>query len=168
MIVRYLKIVFVLFVALMCLIYAGQNVVNLDACYQTFAYVLSNAEHQVYAQSLVPAVTSPALIWISLALVVGLEFAAGTVAAKGAWDLWSARSADTSTFEAAKTFALLGCGLGIVVWLGLFAVFGGALFQMWQTEIGSGSMDDAFQFFVTCALVFLLVSPAEREPQAAR
>lgn len=159
--VRYLKILFVVFIALLCLFYAGQNVANLDACYQAFAYVLSRADHQVYPDSIFPALQNSALIWLVLTLVVSLEFLAGLLAAKGAWDLWSARKGSAETFNAAKNYALLGCGTGIVVWLGLFAVFGGALFQMWQTEIGAGSLGDAFQFFAACAFVFLILNTAD-------
>lgn len=161
MAIRHLKIVFVVFISLLCLFYAGQNVANLDACYQAFAYVMGAVDHQVYPDSIFPAVQNPALIWLVLVLVVMLEFAAGLLAAKGAWDLWRARKAPAVNFNAAKTYALVGCGVGIVVWLGLFAVFGGALFQMWQTEVGGGSMDDAFQFFTACAFVFLIVNSAD-------
>lgn len=158
MTVRYLKIALVNFISLLCLIYAAQNVVNLEVCYQTFAYVLGAADHQIYPDSIFPAVQSPVVIWLALVLVVGLEFAAGLLAAKGAWDLWAARNAPAAEFNGAKTYALLGCGVGIIVWLGFFAVFGGALSQMWQTEIGGASMDDAFQFFAACALIFLIVN----------
>ncbi|MCH7831000.1 MAG: DUF2165 family protein [Proteobacteria bacterium] len=161
MAIRHLKIVFVGFISLLCLIYAAQNVANLDACYQAFAYVLGAADHQIYPDSIFPAVQSPAVIWLVLVVVVGLEFIAGLLAAKGAWDLWGARKATAADFNGAKTYALLGCGVGIVVWLGLFAVFGGALSQMWQTEIGGASMDDAFQFFVACAFIFLIVNAAD-------
>ncbi len=159
--IRYFKILFVVFIALLCLFYAGQNVANLDACYQAFAYVLSRADHQVYPDSIFPALQSGTLIWLVLASVVSLEFLAGLLAAKGAWDMWSARNGSAELFNAAKTYALLGCGTGIVVWFGMFAVFGGALFQMWQTEIGAGSLEDAFQFFAACAFVFLIVNTAD-------
>ncbi len=66
-----------------------------------------------------------------------------------------------SDFNRAKTYALVGCGMGIVVWLGFFAVLGGALSQMWQTEIGGASMEDAFQFFAACALIFLIVNSTD-------
>lgn len=161
MAIRLLKIVFVAFISLLCLFYAAQNVANLDACYQAFAYVMGAADHQVYPDSFFPAIHSPAATWLVLVLVVSLEFAAGLLAAKGAWDLWRARKAPAADFNGAKTYAIVGCGIGIVVWLGFFAVFGGALFQMWQTEIGGASMDDAFQFFVACALIFLIVNSAD-------
>ena len=161
MAIRHLKIVFVAFISLLCLFYAAQNVANLGACYQAFAYVLGGVDHEVYPDSIFPAVQSPVVIWLVLVLVVTLEFAAGLLGAKGAWDLWGARKAPAADFNGAKTYALIGCGTGIVVWLGLFAVFGGALFQMWQTEIGGASMDDAFQFFAACGLIFLIVNSAD-------
>lgn len=155
---RTMKALFAAAIALLALFYAGQNVANLEACYQSFAYVFSRADHVVYPASFFPAVTHPVLIWAALVLVVGLEFLAGLLAARGAWDLWAARRAPANTFNGAKTYALLGCGVGIVVWLGLFAVFGGALFQMWQTEAGSASLEGAFQFFGACALVYLVIA----------
>ena len=158
MAIRFLKIIFVAFISLLCLFYAAQNVANLDACFQAFAYVLGAVDHQVYPDSIFPVIQSPAFTWLVLVLVVFFEFAAGLLAAKGAWDMWSARNALAADFNGAKTFALIGCGMGIVIWLGFFGVFGGALLQMWQTEIGAGSMDDAFQFFVACALIFMIVN----------
>ena len=161
MAIRLLKVVFVAFISLLCLFYAAQNVANLDACYQAFAYVMGRVDHQIYPDSIFPAVQNPVLIWLVLILVVTLEFAAGLIAAIGAWNLWRVRKAPAADFNGAKTYALVGCGLGIVVWLGLFAVLGGALLQMWQTEIGGASMDDAFQFFAACALIFLVVNSAD-------
>jgi predicted small integral membrane protein len=158
---RYLKIVFVALISLLCLFYGTQNVVNLDACYQAFAYVLGAVDHQIYSHQVIPAIQSPAVIWLALAIVVGLEFTGGLCAAKGAWDLWNARKASAEDFNGAKTYALIGCGLGIVVWLGLFAVFGGALFIMWQTDAGRASLEGAFQFFGACALIFMIVSAAD-------
>jgi predicted small integral membrane protein len=158
---RYLKIVFVTLISLLCLFYGTQNVVNLDACYQAFAYVLGAVDHQIYPNQLIPAIQSPAIIWLALVLVVGLEFTAGLCAAKGAWDLWSARKSPAADFNSAKAYALIGCGLGIVIWLGLFAVFGGALLIMWQTDAGRGALENAFQFFGACAFILMIVNAAD-------
>ena len=48
MAIRYLKIVLVVIVSLLCLAYATQNVVNIDAAYQAFAYVLGNVDHVLF------------------------------------------------------------------------------------------------------------------------
>jgi predicted small integral membrane protein len=47
------------------------------------------------------------------------------------------------------------------VWLGFFGVVAGAYFQMWQTEVGQNSLAGAFQFFGSCAIVFLIVNMAD-------
>ena len=163
MLLRYLKIDFVVLIALLCLFYAGQNVANLSACYDSFAYVLGSSDHVVYPNSFFPAIESTFIIWAVLVVVVGLEFVAGLFAAKGAWDMWGARKSSATEFSASKTNALVGCGLGIIVWLGFFGVFGGALFQMWQTEVGTNSMNGAFQFFLSCAAVFLITNSEDSE-----
>jgi predicted small integral membrane protein len=158
---RLIKIVFVSLIALLCLAYAGQNVANLDAAYQSFVYVMGHHDHTVYGASFMPAITSPVLIWSALIVVVTSEFLAGLLAAKGAASMWSARNAPAIEFNQAKKYALLGCGLGIVVWLGFFGIFGGAFFQMWQTAIGAASLEGAFQFSTSCAVVFIIVSMAD-------
>ena len=159
--VRIIKTIFVAIIALLCLAYASQNVVNLDAAYASFAYVMSNVDHVAYPKSFMPAITSPALLWLALVLVVACEFLAGILAARGAVSMWGARNASADEFNNAKKHALAGCAMGVIVWLGFFGVFGGAFFQMWQTEIGKGSMDGAFQFFVSCAVVFIIVSKTD-------
>jgi hypothetical protein len=70
MAIRLLKIVFVAFISLLCLFYAAQNVANLDACYQAFAYVLGSVDHQVYTDSIFPAIQSPVVTWLALGLVI--------------------------------------------------------------------------------------------------
>ena len=156
--VRQIKIFFVVIIALLCLVYAGQNVANLEAAYQSFAYVLGNVDHTVYTSSFIPSITRPALIWTALVIVVASEFLAGLLAARGALAMWSARNASAEEFNQAKKFALLGSALGIVIWLGFFGVGGGAAFQMWQTAIGAASLAGAFQFSTSCAIVFIIVS----------
>jgi len=159
--IRYLKVIFVVIIALLCLVYAGQNVANLGAAYQSFLYVMSGADHTVYPSSFGPLITSPVLVWLALIVVVGCEFLAGLLAAKGAFDMWSARNASAESFNKAKKFAFLGTAMGIVVWLGFFGVIGSAYFQMWQTQIGDSSMRGAFQFSVYCSIVFIMLNMAD-------
>jgi predicted small integral membrane protein len=155
---RLLKTTFVSIIALLCLAYATQNVVNLDAAYASFAYVMSNVDHVAYAKSFMPAIGNPVLIWIALILVVAGEFLAGIFAAIGAWLMFSARNASADEFQQAKKYALVGCAMGVVVWLGFFGTIGAAFFQMWQTAAGAASMNGAFQYSMSCAVVFIIVS----------
>ena len=161
MAIRYLKIMLVIFVSLLCLMYAAQNVANLDAAYTFVASAAGMQDHAAYPSSFGPSVSSPALVWTALAVIIVGEFAAGLLAAKGAWDLWAARRAPAAGFNAAKTCALLGCGGGMVVWFGLFGAIGGAYFQMWQTPLGSASLEGAFQFAAQIGIVMLFVNMSD-------
>ncbi|GAA4854955.1 DUF2165 family protein [Luteimonas vadosa] len=158
MAIRLLKVVLLALVALLALLYAAQNVANLDAALQAVAYVLRMDDHAVYPDTVGVAIDSPAVAALALSVIIAGEMAAGLFAAKGAWDLWAARSDAPAAFQAAKTWGLLGCGLGLVVWMGLFAVVGGAFFQMWQTPAGSASLAGAFQYASLCAFVLLFVN----------
>ena len=159
--VRVLKIILVEFVALMALLYATQNIVNLEAAKSVTGAVLSMEGHEYYSSSLGPAITNPTLVWLALWTIIALEYIAGMLAAKGAWDMWKARKASGEQFNASKTYALLGAGTGLIVWLGIFGAIGGAYFQMWQTELGTNSLVGAFQAAMMCAAVLIFVNMAD-------
>ena len=157
MLIRNFKTIFVGLVALMCLFYGIQNVINLEACHQAFVYALGAIDHQIYSAHIIPPMGA-GMAWVALVIVVGLEFAAGICAAKGSWDMWRARNGTADQFNQAKSLALVGCGIGVIIWLGLFAVVGGAVLIMWQTDAGRGSLENSFQFFATCALIFMMLT----------
>ena len=156
--VRYLKIALVFFIGFMALIYALQNLVNIGAAHAVVGAVLGMENHEYYASSLGPPITSPALVWLALATIILAEIAAGILALFGSWQLWRARKATGADFNAAKSPALLGCGIGVIVWFGFFGSVGSAWFQMWQTELGAMSLGGAFQYAVYCALVLIFVN----------
>jgi predicted small integral membrane protein len=159
--IRVLKIVLVVCVGLQALIYAIQNLVNLDAAFGAVAYVFSMADHAAYPHHLGPPVTWAPLVWLALCTIIVGEALVGVLCLKGAIDMWRARSDAASVFARSKTSAVLGCGLAMVVWIGLFMALGGAWFQMWQTEIGIGSLEGAFMFAISSAVVLIFVNQAE-------
>lgn len=158
MAIRYLKIILVLFVGLQALLYVAANTANWSAGVGAVGYVLSMEGHDIYGTHIFPPVTHPALVTIAYLLILTGESLVGVLSLKGAWELWNARKASADVFNASKAFALLGTGMAMVVWFGGFIVIGGALFQMWQTEIGAGSFDNAFVFAATGGLIMLIVS----------
>lgn len=156
--VRTLKIILIECIALLCLLYAAQNVVNLGAAKAVVGIVMSMEGHEYYPASVGPAITSPLLVALTTWLIIALEFMAGILAAWGGWDMWRERKSDAFVFNASKKRALLGAGIGVFVWLGLFGAIGGAYFQMWQTELGAQSLEGAIQFTMMCGLVLLFVN----------
>jgi predicted small integral membrane protein len=158
MAVRYLKIVLVVFVSLQGLLWVIANVTNWSSGLGAVGYVLSMQEHAVYGSHIFVPVTNPTLVKIAFLVILAGESLVGLLSAKGAWDMWTARRESAQAFNSAKTFAVLGTGMAMVVWFGGFTVIGGALFQMWQTEIGAGSFHDAFWFATMGGLVMLFTN----------
>lgn len=160
--IRYLKIALLLCVSLQALIYAVQNIVNLEQAIGSFAYVMGGQDHVAYPNSIIPNLTHPGFLWAALLIVLTGEFSAGVLTGRGALDLWNKRSAPAAEFEQAKTTGILGCGIAVVTWFGLFLVLGSALFQMWQTQIGDGSFRGAFYMLMSSGLVMIFVNTPER------
>ena len=155
---RLVKILLAAFVALFCIFYAVQNIVNLQAAHGFVAYVASMADHTAYPAHLGPPVTAPALTWIMLWIIIALEMGAGLLAAKGAYDMLKARNAAADDFNAAKTYAMAGCGVAIIVWFGLFSAIAGPYFQMWQTDAGLNALRDASMFSIQNGMVLLVLA----------
>jgi predicted small integral membrane protein len=158
MMIRLLKCTLALFVALFCIMYALQNVVNLQAAHGFVALVVGMDGHLAYPNHFGPAITSPALIWLMLWIIIIGEFTAGLLAAKGALDMWKARGADAATFNTSKKFGILGAGVAVLVWFGLFAAVGGPYFQMWQTEAGLNAVRDASHFVMLHGVIAIYLS----------
>jgi predicted small integral membrane protein len=156
--IRILKVVLALCVALMCSFYALQNVVNLQAAYNFVALMASMEGHVAYPDTFGSSITSPALIWLILWIIILSEFTAGICCAKGAFDMWRARKMDGAAYNSSKKFAILGAGLGVVIWFGYFHAIGGAFFQMWQTQVGAQPLQGAFQYAVMCGMVMIYLS----------
>ncbi|MEE8426269.1 MAG: DUF2165 domain-containing protein [Woeseiaceae bacterium] len=156
--VRTIKIAMVASVSLFCLMYALQNIANLDAANWFVSYTTSMEGHDKYPAHFGPAITSPLIHTIMLWTIIALEVFAGLLAGKGAIDMFQARNADADKFNNAKSYAIAGCGVGILLWFGLFSAIGGAYFQMWQTEAGGGALTNATLFSIQLALIWMLVS----------
>ena len=157
---RYLKITFVAALGLMALLYVIHNIINLSQAYGAVGYVLGLEHNEVFANNLLPAISGslvPVFAWI----IFAFEIASGIVCLLGAWKLWQARGADAAGFEATKGTAKLGAGLAVIVWFGIFGVIGGAGYQMWQSEVGAGSLGDAFKFSVWGLLVLIYLGQRE-------
>jgi predicted small integral membrane protein len=154
---RIMKSLLVLTVGLNALFCALQNLANLNQAHAALAYVISGADQKVYPHTLFFYSNSAALHWAALAAVLVGEFAVAFFGLKGAWDMFAARNAAAKQFHAAKTAAFWAGSFALLTWFGLFIAVGANFFQMWQTEMGSGSQDHAFGFAAMSAIVVLFV-----------
>lgn len=147
----------VAFLALMHLAYAMQNVLNLTRAGEAVAIVLGQAEASVYPRSVMPPVRSPVLTWIALIVIIALQFAAGAALALGSVQMLMAGGGSPADFAAATEWGLIGCGIALLLWFGLFLTIGAALFQMWQSPLGQGAMGDATRNGMFAGLVMLIL-----------
>ncbi|HEX2794297.1 MAG TPA: DUF2165 family protein [Croceicoccus sp.] len=156
--IRLLKSALVLLIGLHALFYALQNLANLEAAHGALVYVLSGTDHEVYPATLLFKLDNPAFAWAALALVLICEFAVAFFGIKGGWDLFSARESSIEEFHSAKRNGTIAASFALLVWFGFFMTFGAAFFQMWQTQVGTGSMEGAFMYAIASAVTMLFVS----------
>jgi len=154
---RYIKIALAAFASLFCLFYAAQNIANLGAAEWFVGEMTKMQGHEAYPNTFAFAVSSPLLIKLMLWIIILLELAAGILAGKGAISMFAARNAGSDDFNGAKTYALAGTGLAVVIWFGIFGAFGGAFFQMWQVELGVNALRDAASFALMHGVVWLMI-----------
>ena len=156
--IRTTKIALAVFVALFCLMYAAQNLMNLGAAQGFVGLMTSMTGHEAYPRHFGPPITAAGLVWLMLAIIIALELLAGLLAAKGAIDMWRARKAVASEFNESKRYAILACGVAVIIWYGIFSAIGGAYFQMWQTEAGEGPLMHASTFSIQHGLLLLILA----------
>jgi len=154
---RYIKIVLAAFASLFCLFYALQNIVNLGSAEWFVGAMTAMEGHEAYPNTFAFAVKSPLLIKLLLWIIILLELAAGVLAGKGAIDLFRSRNGSAEAFNGAKTYALAGTGLAVIIWFGIFGAFGGAFFQMWQVDAGLNALRDASFFALQHGVVWLII-----------
>lgn len=154
---RYIKIALAAFASLFCLFYAIQNIANLGAAEWFVGTMTAMEGHESYPNTFAFAVNSPILVKAMLWIIILLELAAGLLAGKGAIDLFAKRNGSSAEFNDAKTFALVGTGLAVVIWFGIFGAFGGAFFQMWQVDAGLNALRDASFFALQHGVVWLII-----------
>ena len=154
---RYIKIALAAFASLFCLFYGIQNIATLGPAEWFVGTMTAMEGHEAYPTTFAFAVNSPVLVKIMLWIIILLELAAGVLAGKGAIDMFRSRNGSSGEFNDAKSFALAGTGLAVVIWFGIFGAFSGAFFQMWQVEAGLNALRDAAFFSLQQGVVWLII-----------
>ena len=144
---RILKSLLVSLIGVTALLYALQNLANIDEMRGQVQRVLSGAG---------PGDYSPALSWAAFAAITLCQLAIAAVALKGGWDLFAARGGTPEQFREAKLAAVWAGGLSLLSWFGLVLMVGGGLFQ-WGSENGQAALTKAFALGSTSALTVLFV-----------
>jgi predicted small integral membrane protein len=111
------------------------------------------------------SISSPAVDIVFYVAIICWESVTAVLLWWGVARLWRARRSGATFFNAAKSIAVLGLTLSLLMWLVAFVSVGGEWFLMWQSKVWSGE-ETAFRDFTMIAIVFLLLIHPDTETQA--
>jgi predicted small integral membrane protein len=159
---RYLQIAAAAFIGLIGSLAFLNNLLNISSA-QSFVSAVISAPEQPYYKVIGPTLGLVWQGWLGLLVIMAGELAAGVLGFIGAFRMTKSKAADSAEFQDAKFPAIAGGAIGILVWYGFFIVVGEMYFNMWQTEIGLGSVNGAFRYGTVCAvLMFFLAMRTDR------
>ena len=155
--IRITKIAAAVFIGLIGLLVFLGNLVNLESAFGFVSFVIAGNE-QPYYKIIGPLVTAGWLTWIALFVIMALELAIGVLGLFGAFQMIQKRGGTPDEFNDSKAPAVLAGITGMLLWYGFFIVIGEGYFQMWQTELGLGSVAGAFRYGTVCAILMFFIS----------
>lgn len=162
MAVRLIKIAMVASCALFALMVAFNNLADYGS---NFAFV----RHVLGMDTTFPdnalkgrAIDTPWMWTAGYWLIIATEALTGLLLGWGAVRLVCHATAPAARFNAAKTPALLGVGLGFLLWFTGFMVVGGEWFLMWQSATWNGQQA-AFRFYMTLLVVGLFLNQPDQD-----
>lgn len=105
------------------------------------------------------ATSSPVIIWAGALFIMVSKLVAGSLCVIGALRMWGARKGDAVIFQQAKTIALSGCGIAVLMLFGGFIVIAESWFELWRSDVMRGPvLDSAFRYGGMIALIALFVA----------
>ena len=141
------------------------NLVDYGSNYEFVRHVLSMDTTFPGNALMWRAITQPALWTIAYWLIILTEAAVGVLLAFAALRLATTLRSSARMFNAAKRYAMLGVGLGFLLWFTGFLVIGGEWFAMWQSKTWN-SQEAAFRLYITLLAVIIFVNQPDGELDA--
>jgi predicted small integral membrane protein len=160
--IRLVKTTMVASTALFALLVAFNNLVDYGSNYEFVRHTLSMDTTFPGNALMGRAITSPTLWTLAYWSIILVEAATGIVLAVATLRLAANLRASAARFNSAKTYVVVGAGLGFLLWFTGFMVMGGEWFAMWQSKVWNGQAS-AFRFYVTLLLVVIFVNQADGE-----
>jgi predicted small integral membrane protein len=156
------KIALVFAVALFYTFVVLNNVTDYDSNYQFVRHVLMMDSTFPGNHGMWRAQNQPALHTVFYVSIIAWEALTMALCLWGGFRMLKARRGTTAEFERAKSVAVAGLTLSLLMWLIAFLAVGGEWFLMWQSKSWNGQ-DAAFRMFTVVGIVLLLVAQRESE-----
>jgi predicted small integral membrane protein len=110
------------------------------------------------------AINGPAWHILFYWTIILWELASAALCWWGGVRLARAASGGAKQFHAAKSMAITGLAVNLLLWLAAFLAVGGEWFLMWQSKTWNGQ-GSAFRMFTIIGIVLLLLSQPEAESE---
>lgn len=103
-------------------------------------------------------VSNPVLVHLGAAMIPAAKLTFGLLCLMGAWRMWRARSAGGIAFEQAKSLALAGCGVALLMLFVGWIVIADTWFEAWRSGGPmQGALGTAFRYAGFAGLIALFV-----------
>ena len=159
---RIAKLLMIASLAAFALVVTLDNVVDYASNYGFVRHVLSMDDTFPGNILRARAFDKPLTWHVAYLLIIFAEGVTSAAYLAGAVTLLRNLNASVSTFERAKTFAVIGTLLAFLLWFAGFEVVGGEWFASWQSKIWNGQ-EAAFRFYMTALVVLVFVVLPERD-----
>lgn len=104
------------------------------------------------------ATASPALILAGALAIPALKLLTALLCLAGARRMWAARGGDTASFDAAKSLALAGCAVAVLMLFAGWIVIAETWFELWRSEaMREAALDAALRYGAFIGIIALFV-----------
>lgn len=162
MTLRTTKMLLVFAVAIFYSFVVFNNVTDYDSNYQLVRHTLMMDTTFPGNHGMWRAIDSPAVHTAFYISIIVWEALTMTLCWWGGFRLLKERGASAVEFERAKSVAVAGLTLSLLMWLVAFLDVGGEWFLMWQSASWNGQAA-AFRMFTVVGIVLLLMAQRERD-----
>lgn len=162
MMIRLAKAALVATSALFLLIVVFNNLTDYGSNFEFVRHVLGMDTTFPGNRGMWRALTSPLIHHVFYASIILWELISGVLLAAGAWKLWQARRAPAAVWQHAKSLAIAGLVLNMLLWFLAFITVGGEWFLMWQSSTWNGQ-NAAFRMFAVLGLILVFLNQRDDE-----
>jgi predicted small integral membrane protein len=164
MILRTVKILLTLGVAIFYTLVVLNNITDYNSNYQFVRHVLMMDSTFPGNNGMWRAINTPLFHTLFYVSIISWETITMILCWWGGIRLAIARGASVAVFQKAKGISIAALALSLLMWLIAFLSVGGEWFLMWQSKSWNGQ-DAAFRMFTVIGIVLLLVAMPDTAEQ---
>ena len=105
------------------------------------------------------ATSQPLVAWLGALFILLFKVIAGSLCGFGGLQMWRQHNKDVGAFNKAKSIALTGCLVAIIMLFGGFIVVAEGWYELWRSEsLRAPVIESAFRYACMISLVALIVA----------